>query len=104
MEKPEADLLTRSPRNPKKDRLVTWRLLLHAYGFIGLTESLCACAMAFWYLQTKGIPFSKIILAYGVVPEGISDTYYNEQVNVAQSIYFFTLVIMQVILARLLRD
>lgn len=95
LEKPEADLLSRPPRNPWKDRLVTWRLLLHAYGFLGLMESLCACAMSFWYLEKQGIRFSQIALAYGALPEGISADFYNEEVNRAQSVYFFTLVIMQ---------
>ena len=96
LEKPEADLLSRPPRNPKRDRLVTWRLLLHAYGFLGLLESLCANAMAFWYLQTKGIAFKDIVIKYGALPPGITADYYAEQVNRAQSVYFFTLVIMQV--------
>lgn len=95
LEKPEADLLSRPPRNPRKDRLVTWRLLLHAYGFLGLAESLCACAVSFWYLEKQGIHFSKIALAYGALPEGITPEFYNEEVNRAQSVYFFTLVIMQ---------
>lgn len=41
-EKPEADLLTRKPRDRKKERLVDIRLLLHAYGFIGILESFTA--------------------------------------------------------------
>ena len=52
--------------------------------------------MAFWYLQTKGIPFGAIVLAYGTLPSGITQDYYNEEVNRAQSVYFLTLVIMQV--------
>lgn len=95
LEKPEADLLSRPPRNAKTDRLVTWRLLLHAYGFLGFLEALCASAMGFWYLERKGIHFSDIWLAYGKLPEGIDADYYNEAVNQAQSCYFFTLVIMQ---------
>ncbi len=38
-EKPEADLLLRRPRDRKKDRLINWRLLLHAYFFLGMIES-----------------------------------------------------------------
>ena len=56
-EKPEAGLLTRKPRDTKKDRLVDWKLLLHAYFFLGILESLCAMSMAFWYLQRKGFRF-----------------------------------------------
>lgn len=47
-EKPEMGLLTRKPRNVKKDRLVDWKLLFHAYFVLGLLESLCAMSMAFW--------------------------------------------------------
>ena len=57
-EKPESGVLTRPPRNPKKDRLINWRFLLQAYFFLGLIESLCASAMGFWYLQKKGYHFS----------------------------------------------
>lgn len=39
-EKPEQDLLLRKPRDRKLDRLADWKLLLHAYGFIGVIESL----------------------------------------------------------------
>lgn len=49
-EKPEEGLLRRKPRNVKNDRLVDWKLLLHAYGVLGVTESLCAMSMAFWWV------------------------------------------------------
>lgn len=45
MEPPEDGLLLRKPRNIKKDRLADWRLLVHAYGFLGVIESLCAMSM-----------------------------------------------------------
>ncbi len=38
-EKPEADLLLRRPRDRKTDRLINWKLLLHAYFFLGLIET-----------------------------------------------------------------
>jgi sodium/potassium-transporting ATPase subunit alpha len=56
-EKAEAGLLLRKPRNTKTDRLVDWKLLLHAYVFLGLLESLCAASMAFWYLNREGFLF-----------------------------------------------
>lgn len=46
MEKPEADLLLRKPRHRKKDRLVNFRLMLHAYFFIGILE--CFTSMVGW--------------------------------------------------------
>jgi sodium/potassium-transporting ATPase subunit alpha len=59
-EKPEADVLLRKPRNVKKDKLVDWRLLFHAYIFLGVQETLCSFAMSYWYAQRKGIRFSAL--------------------------------------------
>lgn len=59
-EKPEFGLLKRRPRNIKTDKLVDWKLLLHAYGFLGVLETLCASSMAFWYLQRQGFPFKDV--------------------------------------------
>jgi sodium/potassium-transporting ATPase subunit alpha len=41
-EKPEADVMLRHPRNPKKDKLVDWKLLLRSYGFVGTLETISA--------------------------------------------------------------
>ncbi|KXN71427.1 HAD-like protein, partial [Conidiobolus coronatus NRRL 28638] len=38
-EKPESNLLLRSPRRPKKDRLTDRNLLIHAYAFLGIQET-----------------------------------------------------------------
>ncbi|QRV78443.1 sodium/potassium-transporting ATPase subunit alpha [Ceratobasidium sp. AG-Ba] len=90
LEKPEQGLLSRRPRNVKTDRLADWRLLAHAYLFLGVIESLCAMSMSFWYLQRNGVPFSDLVLGFGDWP-----TLTTEKLNKAQSVYFFTLVIMQ---------
>lgn len=42
-EKPEADLLTRKPRNRRKEHLVDVRLMVHAYFFLGILEALTSC-------------------------------------------------------------
>lgn len=89
-EPPESGLLSRAPRNVHTDRLADWRLLLHAYGFLGVTESLCAMSMSFWYLQRNGVPFSSLALGFGNWPGLTDDLLFR-----AQSIYFFTLVVMQ---------
>ncbi|KAK8853203.1 hypothetical protein IAR55_003905 [Kwoniella newhampshirensis] len=94
-EKPESGLLTRKPRDVKKDKLVDWKLLLHAYGFLGILESLCAMSMAFWYLERRGYRFMDLVLAYGGLPAQYNPEAFAEALNKAQSIYFFTLVIMQ---------
>ena len=50
--------------------------------------------MSYWYLQRKGIPFSVLWFSYGKLPDTIDPDYYAEQLNVASSIYFVTLVVM----------
>ncbi|KAI0757131.1 sodium-potassium ATPase [Daedaleopsis nitida] len=90
LEKPESGLLERPPRNVKTERLADWKLLLQAYGFLGVLESLCAMTMSFWYLQRNGVPFSSLALGFGNWP-GLD----NELLFKAQSVYFFTLVLMQ---------
>ncbi|KAF9078729.1 hypothetical protein BDP27DRAFT_1441123 [Rhodocollybia butyracea] len=93
-EKLEADLLLRKPRDRKKDRLVDWKLILHAYFFLGVLESLTAMVGTFYFgFKLNGVPFSALWLKYGgsdVDPELLA-----ELTNKAQSIYFFNLVIMQ---------
>ncbi|KAG6270172.1 hypothetical protein E4U48_003985 [Claviceps purpurea] len=94
-EQPEADVLLRRPRNIKKDRLVNWQLMFHAYAIIGVTETLASFAMSFWYLQRNGIPFSDLWFSFGNIPASIDPDYYTQKLNEASSIYFVNLVVMQ---------
>ena len=94
-EKPEADVLLRKPRNVKKDKLVDWRLLFHAYAFLGLQETIASFAMSYWYCQRKGVHFSALWLGYGVYPPSYDIIYVNQVLAEASSIYFVNLVIMQ---------
>jgi sodium/potassium-transporting ATPase subunit alpha len=94
-EAPEADVLLRPPRKPKKDRLVNWKLMLQAYGFIGVLETVSSFAMAYWYLQRSGIPFSILWFGFGAVPLDIDPDYYNDRLNEASSVFFVNLVVMQ---------
>jgi sodium/potassium-transporting ATPase subunit alpha len=108
MEPPEHGLLLRRPRNVKADRLADTRLIVHAYLFLGVIESLSAMSMyvvlpvqikqrpttslsdrAFWYLQRHGYPFSTLALSFN--PNAVP----NDVLFKAQSVYFFTLVLMQ---------
>src|SRR5262249_22927398 len=97
-EKPEADLLLRMPRRPKKDRLANTRLLGQAYGYLGIPMLICANAMAFRVFSRAGIPFSSLWLSFGnVVVDGqpIDPDYFQNTLYKAQSVYFVTLVLMQ---------
>jgi len=68
--------------------------MFHSYAFIGLMETICSFAMAFWYLERKGIPFSELWFKFGELPPGVNEDYYTARVNEASSIYFINLVIM----------
>lgn len=93
-EDPEADVLTRAPRNAKKDRLVDWKLILHAYGFLGITETVCSFAMAYWYCQQQGLSFGVQWFGFGASPAGMSAETQLAILNTASSIYFVNLVVM----------
>ncbi|PYH97127.1 Na/K ATPase alpha 1 subunit [Aspergillus ellipticus CBS 707.79] len=94
-EAPEADVLLRPPRKPKQNRLVNWKLIFHAYGVIGIIETVTSFAMAFWYLERNGIPFSALWFKFGNYPSDIDSTWLNERLNEASSVYFINLVVMQ---------
>lgn len=94
-EKPEADVLTRPPRNVKKDRLVNWQLVLQSYGIVGVLQTVASFAMAFWYLERNGLPFSQLWFSFGRIPDGVDPDYYLARTNEASSIYFVNLVVMQ---------
>lgn len=93
-EKPEADVLMRPPRVVGVDRLVDWKLIVQSYGFVGIVETAASFAMSYWYLERSGIPFSRLWFGFGS-PAGIDEGYYTQKLNVASSIYFITLVVMQ---------
>jgi sodium/potassium-transporting ATPase subunit alpha len=100
MEKPEAGLLNRLPRRPKHDRLVNGRLLLQAYGFIGLMEMLSSMFMFYYYLSTQGLPPVAVFLSFSDFNSadgymGYSADQITALLNTAQSIYFVNLVICQ---------
>jgi sodium/potassium-transporting ATPase subunit alpha len=93
-EKPEADVLLRKPRNTKKDHLVDWKLIIYAYGFIGLAETITSFSMSYWYAARKGVPFGVFWFGFGATPEGFTREEFKKILNVASSIYFINLVVM----------
>ncbi|KAF4963998.1 hypothetical protein FSARC_8048 [Fusarium sarcochroum] len=74
-EKPEANILTRRPRDIKKDHLVT-----------GSSS----------YSRTRqGIPLSQLWFSLGKIHDGIDPDYYLDETNEASSVYFVNLVVLQ---------
>lgn len=71
-----------------------WKLIVQSYGFIGIIETTCSFAMSYWYLERAGIPFSTQWFSFGNLPGNIDPNYYTQQLYVASSVYFVTLVVM----------
>lgn len=94
-EAPEADVMTRRPRNARKDRLVDWKLILQAYGFIGIIETALSFTVSFWYCQKSGLPFSALWFGFGTYPDNLTTDEVTAILNTASSIYFVNLVVMQ---------
>lgn len=93
-EKPEADVMTRPPRNAKKERLVDFKLILQAYGFIGIIETVLSFTMSYWYCQKSGLHFSDLWFGFGSTPDYMDADRYNFILNTASSVYFVNLVVM----------
>ncbi|KAL8377456.1 hypothetical protein RB595_008237 [Gaeumannomyces hyphopodioides] len=94
-EKPEADVLLRPPRRVGVDHLVDWKLIVQSYGVVGMMETTASFAMSYWYLERQGISFSRTWFAFGTLPPDVDPQFYAQQLKVASSIYFVTLVVMQ---------
>ncbi|PON28873.1 Na,H/K antiporter P-type ATPase [Trichoderma gamsii] len=96
-EKPEANIMLQPPRDIINDRLVDWKLLFQAYGFVGTFETALSFTMSYWYLQRKGLTFGSLWFSFGSIPtpEGQTVDEVTSHLTVASSVYFITLVVMQ---------
>ncbi|KAJ3023051.1 UNVERIFIED_CONTAM: hypothetical protein HDU68_008814 [Siphonaria sp. JEL0065] len=105
-ESPEDTLMTRKPRDPKKERLVNTQMFLHVYLFIGMIQCVFAHTAFFlyWWLEA-GISYNELIFLYGRVNDdpvnlnngkSMSQSEFLFYTNGGNSAYFLALVIMQV--------
>lgn len=86
-EKPEAVLMQVPPRKIGKDHLVTGKLILNAYLFIGLIESSVSYLSFFLFYYVKGIYPSDLLFSFAS-PD-------LELAAQGQCCYFYALVVMQ---------
>ena len=93
-EQPEADVLLLRPRNPKKDHLVNWKLILQAYGITGMLQTTLSFTVSYWYIQRQGIPFSVLWFGFKATPDGYDADFVAHTFATASSIYFVNLVVM----------
>lgn len=98
-EKEEFDLLSLPPR-ARSEHLVGLRLYTQAYGFMGIMEMLSAMSMFFLYLKQDGrFNIGDLFFAYekwGDGFHGYTGQEISDFLNTGQSVYFVTLVVMQI--------
>lgn len=99
MEQQEFDLLDLPPRNHKKDHLITLKIYIQSYLFMGVMQTICAHSMFFYYYwKYAKIPASALFLAFGKYTDGFygyTEAELTEFNTKGQSVYFVCLVIMQ---------
>jgi len=102
MEQEEFDLLAQPPRNAKKEHLITAKIYLQSYVFIGSVMTFFSEMLFFLYLKEyTGLAFQDLVFTYsnidysklhpGITPEQFNNYY----VNTGQCVTFVALVIMQ---------
>ncbi|KAK9711850.1 hypothetical protein K7432_007537 [Basidiobolus ranarum] len=99
LEKPERDLLKRKPRDAKHDRLVNWRLLIHAYFMVGMIETLVGHILYFFFMTTQGgLKVSDLFFAFDKWQAGYhgkTASQLQELTYGGQSVMFISLVMCQ---------
>jgi sodium/potassium-transporting ATPase subunit alpha len=99
MEREEFDLLSLPPRDTKRDHLITIKIYIQSYLFIGVMETVAAHAMFFLYMWRHAkIPASALFFAYEKYTDGFYGYSQEELIQfntVGQCVYFVTLVILQ---------
>eukprot|EP01012_Entosiphon_sulcatum_P020582 TRINITY_DN254_c0_g4_i1.p1 TRINITY_DN254_c0_g4~~TRINITY_DN254_c0_g4_i1.p1 ORF type:complete len:1027 (+),score=164.33 TRINITY_DN254_c0_g4_i1:49-3129(+) len=98
-EPPEPGCMTRPPRNPKRERLVDVKLLLNAYFFTGMIESVAGFLSFFLYMNSHGIKPHHLVGAFNKWTDGYlgrTGDELNDLVAEAQSFFFITLVCCQI--------
>ncbi|OAQ29110.1 calcium ATPase [Linnemannia elongata AG-77] len=102
MEQQEFNLLALPPRNAKKEHLITGRIYLQSYIFIGSVMTFFSNMLFYMYIKEyTGVSFKDLVFTFGSPNfenrfDGISDADFNNYyVNTGQCVTFVALVIMQ---------
>ncbi|KAI1110066.1 hypothetical protein F5Y14DRAFT_382476 [Nemania sp. NC0429] len=99
MEKEEFDLLSVPPRHHKKDHLITLKVYIQSYLFVGTMETVIAHSMFFLYMwREAGLPIHELFFLFEGYTEGFHGYTQDQLVHfnrAGQSVYFVTLVILQ---------
>ncbi|CAF2807127.1 unnamed protein product [Rotaria sp. Silwood2] len=98
-EKAEYDIMSRPPSIRSKDHLLNWKLLLHAYMFVGNLECFTGFFCFCYYWIDNGVPFYSFMFTYEKFGIDPMTSYSIEQLTkmtyVSQSIYYCSLCLFQ---------
>lgn len=98
-EKAEGDIMSRPPSIRSKDHLLNWKLLLHAYMFVGNFQCFAAFFCFCYYWIDRGVPFNSFMFSYekfGSDPAiHYSKAQLNQMTNVSQTVYYCSLCLFQ---------
>ncbi|CAF1682744.1 unnamed protein product, partial [Adineta ricciae] len=99
-ESPERDIMSRPPAIRSKDHLLNWKLLLHAYVFVGTIECFTGFFCFWYYWSDHKVPLTSFMFTYekfGVDPKTpYSLAQLTEMKYVAQSVYYCSVCLFQV--------
>jgi len=99
VEKPERDIMSRPPSIRSKDHLLNWKLLLHAYMFVGNIECFTAFFCFCYYWIDHGVPFYSFVFTYENFGYDPVTPYSQDQLTamsyVAQSVYYCSVCLFQ---------
>jgi sodium/potassium-transporting ATPase subunit alpha len=99
VEKPERDIMSRPPSIRSKDHLLNWKLLLHAYMFVGNLECFTAFFCFCYYWIDHGVPFYSFVFTYENFGYDPVTPYSQDQLTamsyVAQSVYYCSVCLFQ---------
>jgi sodium/potassium-transporting ATPase subunit alpha len=98
-ERAEHDIMSRAPSIRSKDHLLNWKLLLHAYLFVGNFECFTAFFCFCYYWIDNGVPFYSFMLTYenfGVNPSvPFTADQLLQMTYVSQSVYYCSVCLFQ---------
>ena len=98
-EKPERDIMSRAPAIRSKDHLLNWKLLLHAYMFVGNLECFTAFFCYCYYWIDNGVPFYSFMFTYENFLDNPLPPFTRDELVVmtsaAQCIYYCSMCLFQ---------
>ncbi|CAF0733012.1 unnamed protein product [Adineta steineri] len=97
-EKPERDIMSRPPVIRSKDHLLNWKLLLHAYMFVGNLECFTGFFCFCYYWIDMGVPFYSFMFTFESFGNDIT-LYSQDQLTAmtgsAQCVYYCSVCLFQ---------